>query len=100
MPTHRELPLDRGSGRRWNAPTKFAFGLLAVSAAAAAIVSLAHHREHGHLPLGAPHHTLPNAYIAVPGRWHWRWVPVKNPPPGSPHRVRERYRTIRYVPAP
>jgi hypothetical protein len=42
---------------------------------------------------------LPGAYIAEPGPWRWRWVRVENPPLGAPGYVRQRYRTIRYVPA-
>lgn len=45
------------------------------------------------------HTTLPGSYVAVPGPWHWRWVKVENPPPGTPRYIRQRYRTIRYVPA-
>lgn len=55
--------------------------------------------ERGHLVIGSPTHALPGAYVAVPGPWHWRWVRVKNPLAGGPHYVRQRYRTIRYVPA-
>jgi hypothetical protein len=43
--------------------------------------------------------TIPNGYVAEPGPWQWRWVRVDNPPPGTPLYVRQRYRTIRYVPA-
>jgi hypothetical protein len=43
------------------------------------------------------HTTLPGSYVAVPGPWHWRWVKVENPPPGTPRYIRQRYRTIRYV---
>lgn len=39
-------------------------------------------------------------YRAVPGPWRWRWVPVQNPPPGSPPYIRQRYRTIHYVSVP
>jgi hypothetical protein len=66
--------------------------------------ALAQHLDtHGRVGIGAPHSTLPGAYVAVQGPWHYRWVRVINPPPGTPAYVRQRYRTIRYVaqtPAP
>jgi hypothetical protein len=49
--------------------------------------------------IGTPHSALPGAYVAVPGPWHWRWVRVEHPPPGTPHYIRQRYRTINYVSA-
>jgi hypothetical protein len=67
--------------------------------AGAAIVGLEDVGERGHIVVGSPHRGLPGAYVAVPGPWHWRWVPVKTPLPHGPRYVRERYRTIRYLPA-
>jgi hypothetical protein len=39
---------------------------------------------------------LSTSYIALPGPWQYRWVAVRNPPPGTPSMVRERYRAVRY----
>jgi hypothetical protein len=46
--------------------------------------------------VGAPA-VLPGAYVARVGPWHYRWVAVRNPPPGTPARVRQRYRIVHYV---
>jgi hypothetical protein len=72
---------------RWTRPRKVATALLVAAVAGAAIVGLEDVGERGHLLVGSPGHTLPGAYVAVPGPWHWRWVRVA------------RYRTVRYVPA-
>jgi hypothetical protein len=53
--------------------------------------------SHGPVGIGASHSTPPGAYVAVQGPWHYRWVRVVDPPPGTPAYVRQRYRTIRYV---
>jgi hypothetical protein len=103
VPTHRELPVDTGrrwrTGRGWRGPQKVALALLIATIAGGAIVGLEDVGERGHIVVDSPHDGLPGAYVAVPGSWHWRWVPVKNPLPGGPRYVRERYRTIHYVPA-
>lgn len=52
---------------------------------------------HGGDEIGGPHSALPGAYVAVPGPWHWRWVRVEHPPPGTPRYIGQRYRTIHYV---
>jgi hypothetical protein len=80
-------------------PRSVAAALAVASLAAVVIVGLVDPGERGHVFVGTPHHSLPGAYVAVPGPWHWRWVRVKNPPHGSPRYVHERYRTIRYTPA-
>lgn len=49
--------------------------------------------------IDTPHSTLPGAYVAVQGPWHYRWVRVVDPHPGTPAYVRQRYRTVRYVTA-
>ncbi len=98
MPTHRELPLDTGKRRRTGL-RKLGVALLIAAIAGAAVVGLEDVGERGHVVVGSPGHALPGAYVAVPGPWHWRWVPVKNPPPHGRRYVRQRYRTIRYVPA-
>lgn len=100
MPTHRELPLDtRRRWGGWTALRRLLLALVVATVAGAAIVGLTDVGERGQLFVGSPHSGLPGAYVAVPGPWHSRWVPVKNPMPGGPRYVRQRYRTIRYVPA-
>jgi hypothetical protein len=69
--------------------------LCALIAGIAALVQF----SHVGVEFGAPHGAKPGAYIAVPGSWHSRWVLVKDPPPGTPRYVRQRYRTIHYVSA-
>jgi hypothetical protein len=54
---------------------------------------------HGPVGTGAPHNTLPGAYVAVQGPWRYRWVRVVDPPPGTPAYVRQRYRMVKYVAA-
>jgi len=65
----------------------------------AGIAGISQVSGHSGIGMGDEHGRLPGAYVAVPGPWHWRWVRVENPPPGTPHYVRQRYRTIKYVSA-
>lgn len=105
VPTHRELPLGRnerlrrrrneGRGLRRALPIVLVLGLLV-----AAVLERTEVVGRTHVAVEGASHNLPGAYIAVPGPWHSRWVPVKNQLPGLPRYVHERFRTIRYVPAP
>ncbi len=61
--------------------------------------SALHLNLEGALGINAPNAAVPGAYVAVPGPWRWRWVRIRNPPPGTPRFVRQRYRTIKYVSA-
>jgi hypothetical protein len=47
--------------------------------------------------IGDSHGRPPGLYIAVPGPWRWRWVPVLDPARGGPRYVHQRYRIIKYV---
>jgi len=110
MPTNGDFPWERDErGKRSQrqlrrsrrvAGLRTAMFSVLVAAGVAGIVKFGVHGGRAGAGIGAPHGALPGAYVAVPGPWHWRWVRVKNPPSGTPHYVRQRYRTIRYVGAP
>jgi hypothetical protein len=85
------------SGSRQPGRTRAATGVCLLLAAVALAQQLG---AHGTVGIGAHHSTLPGAYVAVQEPWHYRWVRVVNPPPGTPAYVRQRYRTIKYVTAP
>jgi hypothetical protein len=104
MPTNGDFPWERDArARRPRHHLSFYAGSvargatrLAVVAVIAIVVITMALGARGGFDRGAHAH-VPGAYVAVPGPWHWRWVRVLHPPPGTPKYIRQRYRTIRYV---
>lgn len=106
MPTHGDFPWERDerrrySERRFRLPARIVRLRTVVVGFAliAAVAGVIQFGGHGSAGIGGEQVSLPGAYVAVPGPWHWRWVRVENPPPGTPHYVRQRYRMVKYVSA-
>jgi hypothetical protein len=106
VPTHGDFPWERDERRR-RSPRRLRLRRRMASVRTALIVCAVLVGVAAVIRLGAPSAgpgaghggQLPGAYVAVPGPWRWRWVSVKNPPPGTPRYVRQRYRVIKYVSA-